>query len=395
MLGCVMRRHDAVMMLGRDTVDIAADIAAWQDAQTDLISIGGLPEAIWGGVGSSGWTLNSTYLNCGQAIKQDCAIQQIKLQQGGGSASGNWKVKVWRLVSGTTFTLVAEQGFTLAATSFNATRTITLSPSINVQVGDVVSLFVPAGNTIANSTNTLLTNLRWAGTSAGDITANTNFTTTNAKQINIEAFSNPPYLVVVGDSIAEGHNGATNWHGSLHNIALTVLPGGEPTSEIANQLRGLLGNGSVLKYQNLGLGSQTFAYLASTSIPAAHALKPSTIIVHCGTNDVLTGRTWANVEANLDTIKATITTERLLVDEILPCTNATDLQAADIRAFNTNFSTWCTANDATLIPCWSVFGQARVSTGENDDLLAAYSQGGTHLSAAGVNALATIWRQNL
>lgn len=385
-----------LLAMGILQINQSARVAKWQNAQTDLISIGGLPEAIWGGVGSGGWNLNSTYLNCGQAVKQDCAIQQIKVQQGAGSGGGNWKVKVWRLVSGTTFTLVTEQAFTLEATPLvNVTHTITLSPALNVQVGDVLSLFVPSGDAIINSTNTLLTDLRWAGSAAGDITANTNFTTTNDKQINIEAFSTSPYLVVVGDSIAEGHNGAANWHGSLHDIALTVLPGGEPSSEIANQLRGLIGNGSVLMYQNLGLGSQGFAYLASTSIPAAHALKPNTIIVHCGVNDIFSGRTWANVETDLNTIKDAITTERLLIDEILPCTNATDLQAASIRTFNTNLAVWCAANDARLVHCWSAFGQARISTDTNDDLLAAYSQDGTHLSAAGVNALAAIWKQYL
>lgn len=42
-----------------------------------------------------------------------------------------------------------------------------------------------------------------------------------------------------------------------------------------------------------------------------------------------------------------------------------------------------------------VFGQIRISTGQLDDLKAAYSQDGVHLTQAGVDAMAAIWKSAL
>ena len=151
-----------------------------------------------------------------------------------------------------------------------------------------------------------------------------------------------------------------------------------------------MGAGNSFEYQNMSLGSQTFAWVLSTGAPAAIAVQPRAILIHCGVNDIATARSWANVEADLDGIAALITTEDLWIDEILPWTNGSDGQAATVRTWNDNLATWCAANGAHLIACHDAMGQVRSGTGELDDLKTAYDQDGVHLSTAGVDALAQI-----
>jgi lysophospholipase L1-like esterase len=302
------------------------------------------------------------------------------------------KFKVFRFNSGTTYDFVAEQSFTPPSNLAWAKHTVTLNPPILVQMGDVPGAYLYSALLLSQIGATSLP--AWDPHTlhvAGDHTSQTNFTSNHTSHVSWEWFMYQPYLAVTGDSIPAGHNGATNWHSGLCNGENTPIPGGTITSEIMNQLRGKIGGGSSLQYQNLALGSQGFAYVAATGIVNCVAVKPHTILIHAGINDILTDRAWADVLANLATIKAAITTERLLIDEILPCTNASDARAANIRTFNTNLAAWCTANGAILIPCWAAFGQLRAATGYNDNLLTAYSQDGTHLSAAGVDKLASIW----
>jgi hypothetical protein len=214
----------------------------------------------------------------------------------------------------------------------------------------------------------------------------------------MEGFMLAPYLAVTGDSIPAGHGGIIPWNTGLENGAVPpyTVPGGDPTSEPPHMLRLSIGSGAVLQYQNLSMGSQTFAWVASTGIIAAHACKSNAIIIHCGINDVFTDRAWADVLTDLNTIKAAITTERLFICEILPSTNSTDARAANIRnVFNPGLASFCAANGVTLIPMWAAFGQLRPATGFNDNILPSHSQDGTHLSAVGAAAWAEICKASI
>lgn len=372
---------------------IASRVNSWQRKQTDLIHGGGLPTAQW--AFDSGWNLDVTFIDPGFAFRQDGIVYRVDVQVGAVSSDATWKFKIFRLSSGTTYNFVSEQNILIPAGVARKVQ-ITLDPPLAVQMGDVPGLYVYTDPALTTVINTAMAD--WDPHTlyvAGDITAQANFTSNNTAHIDMDCFMYPPYLAFTGDSIAEGHNGDTNWHSGLHDSDGTVpIPGGEPTSEIANQIRAKIGNGEILKYQNLALGSQGFDWVRSAGVVACVAVKPHSILIHCGIVDILNDVSWEDVLVDLDAIRAA-TTKRLLLTEILPCTNADDTQAATVRTWNASLATWCASNNATLIVCHDAFGQVRVSTGELDDLLAAYSQDGTHLTTAGVDMLADIIVRNL
>jgi lysophospholipase L1-like esterase len=210
------------------------------------------------------------------------------------------------------------------------------------------------------------------------------FAGTVAFTINHQVLAVSPIVCCTGDSIMAGTAAGSNFTPYLDGG-----PSGTLTSQIPFQLRTSIGYG--FEFQNLASAGQTFAWVRSTGVPACIAAKASWIWIHCGVNDVATGRLWSAVEADLDAIKALcVNGERLIIDEILPWTAGTDPQAATLRTFNANLATWCSANSATLLVCHDAMGQLRVSTGFLDDLKTAYNQDGVHLKQAGVDAMAAI-----
>jgi lysophospholipase L1-like esterase len=86
--------------------------------------------------------------------------------------------------------------------------------------------------------------------------------------------------------------------------------------------------------------------------------------------------------------------DRLFISEIAPYTAGNDTMAANIRAFNSNYATWCANNGAVLVPIHDALGKVRASTGQLDDL--NYDAGdGTHLSKTGVDVYAKIIAQTV
>lgn len=394
-----MAKKSLVATIMGATTPTSKTIEKWQLQQTDLINIGGTSQSAWeSSVSVTTGVSGRTFLASSFAIQQDCLVKQVKINIKLQGASGNaWAFRVFRW-NGTTslYDYIGGESFTPAAGE--SVHTLTLTNPISVEVGDIPSVYVPGGlneNYLYYSDQSRTMRTRYT---AGNITTSNEFASTLSSEPEIQVFSTSPYIVVTGDSIAEGHNGLVDWNSVLavdvaESATLRNIPGGEPTSEIPNLLRNIVGNGSILQYQNFGKGSQTFNWVATTGIGYCVAVKPKVILVHAGVNDVSTGREWTAVEANLDTIKAAIPAgTTLMIDEILPWTDGTDEQAVTVRTWNANLAVWCAANGATLIKCHDEMGQVRAGTGEIDDLLTAYDQDGVHLTAVGVAKLAEIWK---
>lgn len=266
---------------------------------------------------------------------------------------------------------------------FGGNNSVTFSSPFTVQEGDVLSLFL--GNVGGSTLNVKST----AGTpgirfSEGDITTTTAFSSSiNSFSLCIEAFAEDPVFVFGGDSIMAGHNVGAYWYPWADGG-----PSGTIASSIPYQFLGLMQRSNY--YNNCASGGYTWASVVSITLPLI-TTNAAAWIFHCGVNDVNTGRSWADVESNLNTIKAAIPANcRLYIDEILPWTNGNDTQAATVRAWNLNYAQWCAANNATLILCHDLMGQVRPSTGQLDDLKTAYNQDGVHITQAGVNEMARI-----
>lgn len=197
-----------------------------------------------------------------------------------------------------------------------------------------------------------------------------------------------PYLVATGDSIAEGHGQPNGYHSFYHQG-----PSGNIEHEIWFQLSQRVPG---LTYENHAMGGQTCEWVAKTGVMSALAAQPRVIVVHCGVNDVLRGRTWPQVEGDLDAIRSSLRGQVLLVDEILPWTAGNDEQAETIRLWNSNLVDWASRSGTVLVPTHDRMAQLRPTTGQLDDLRVEYDDGsGVHLSIAGVKQMAEIERDSL
>lgn len=264
-------------------------------------------------------------------------------------------------------------------------QTFNLSTPIACQCGDVLGVYLSSpSNQVGCKAITGANSIRYLDS---DVTGtNVNFSNVVSNfSLCLDGYGISPYLCVIGDSIAEGHNTLNNWHTFYDNG-----PAGTRTSEISNQTRNIALAG--FDYQNHSMGGQGLDWAFSVGMVSAVLTTPKVYLIHAGVNNVSAGSTWAFVEACLDAIKAQVPVGALLyVDEVLPWTNGTDLQAATIRTWNSNIATWCSANNSVLIVCHDAMGQIRISTGEIDDLKSAYDYDGIHLTQAGVDTMASIW----
>lgn len=293
-------------------------------------------------------------------------LSAIKVKAG---TATSCKVSVWR--SGTK--IWQSSTVSLTASSIN---TISVT-GVSVLPDDVLGIWLPSG-TLASVTYSGPT-LRYATDADGSLSTVGSLATTSANTaIYLEAVAVKPMLAITGDSITEGHN---NFHGPEHSTSqggtLTAQPG-YVAAKTANW-----------GYRNYGLGSQTFAWVASTGAVNAFNSGATHVWIHCGVNDIALGRTWNQVLADLTTILGLKPSGvRLYLSEILPANIESGTNVATARTWNANLLAWCAANNVTLVACRNTMGQTRVTTGQLDDLKTAYNDDGLHLTQAGVNRLA-------
>ncbi|QDV26918.1 SGNH/GDSL hydrolase family protein [Aureliella helgolandensis] len=371
---------------GEVTPAYASESIATPDLQQSHVAGG--PNLPWqGNAGLSGGAgAGRTFLQTGNSligVRFTGEVTRFLTTRRSGITTGEFKLLIFR--GGTR--IYASPRYFLHGSYTNASLSDVLEFALDrplaVRTGDKIGIWVPAtvgADAISCRTLSAVGSVKWA---EGDITSEASLSSTiPLTELNIQLLSDPPVLVVTGDSIAEGHGGNTKYHGRYHT---SETLGGELSSELGYWVAKYMGN---VSYENHALGSQTFAWVASTGIVSAVAANPEYILIHCGVNDVVTGRTWAAVEANLNTIRATVPlTTVLAIDEILPWTAGTDAQSLTIRTWNSYLATWCRDNGVLLNKCHDILGQIRESTGELDDLLAAYDQDEVHTTASGTSRL--------
>lgn len=378
---------------------LATLYAAWLAAGTssDRVHYVGHLESAWANdAGVAGaLTTGRTFIafRVSERSMQDGYLRRIRIQFTLSGTGSNFKVKVFRLSSGTTY---AQQAESAAIAAITGTNSYNLATPLAIQTGDLIGIY------LANPDDVNYCSLRVTSTAAnaayfaaGDLSSiDTSTATALAFSLNMDGLGTPPFLCVTGDSIVEGHNLSTDDSLRFHSVYDGgPYPAANRAAEPQYALLAALGSG--YEYQNHAYGGQKFSWVNSTGIVSALTRKPAVVLIHCGVNDVLTD-TWATVESGLDGIRtkcnAASPVPELLIDEILPDTNFDDTQAEIIDTFNENLATWCAANNATLIRCHDAMGQIRGSTGQGHDLLEAYSLDGVHLTAAGVAKLVDLWR---
>jgi len=367
--------------------------------------------ASWNGFGSANF-VNSAQIAGGTGGRTfiDGIVTDRSLQAGSllgcsymchVSGASGFKFKVFR-PNGSNWDFVGEsEKFTPIAGDTVQSRTFA-NPITGVRIGDVFGMWIDidaggAGPALDCSAVVASAAIHWI---AGDETG-TNVTFPSANDIsnfalNIEAFGAQPTAGTTGDSIEVGHGGT--FTSFLDGTGPSTGADGAPLCELGYNMKSLIGGN--WNYQDFAKGSQTFAWVLSSGVPAimtasgthcSVACGATELWVHCGINDIFTGRTNAAMLADLDSIRALWGTANFMgIDEVLPDTNFTDLQAAAIRSWNTALAGWGAGKgNVRIVSCWDAFGQTRVSTGQKDDLKSIYNSGdGVHINATGAAALA-------
>lgn len=360
---------------------------------TGFAFYGGLQEAdfdtgatIAGAVGGKTIIYNTVE----RRIRQDGNIAKVTINVDGFTSGDTFKLKTFR-ENGASYDFVDEsESISVTATGL---QTHTLPTPVECVPGDLVGIYLSSVSISLKNTTTTdgADSVKY---SFGDITSTNSFSSSLSNQsLDIDAQGTAPFLAVTGDSIAEGHN-TDNHNHSFYSDG----PGGTPSSEMANQMKALIdAEGTPFgNYQNHAKHSEAMAWVALTGGVSSFATGAKAILVHAGINDIAGGGSWSTAESSYNLLRSKLEAgQHLFIDEILASTPSTDEKAAIIRDWNTNLSIWCAANGATMISCHDAMGQTRVSTGELDDLLEAYSRDGTHLTQAGVDALAAIWKTSL
>lgn len=359
-------------------------IDTWQAGEI-YSTIAGIPESKWALSTPDGG--NKTVIYPSFAVRHNGEVNKVTIKTA--LATGEaWKIKQFRYNWETSlYDFIAERSVVPVE---NEVQTLTITPALNVLTTDILGMFWPLNNQMYRVTGNQIMARRVA---TGDITAPNAFATFNQDQMHtIDFLSKRPFISVCGDSISEGLNAGEGywWYSLIHNALPNALyskqlPGGDILSEPFHYSAIEIGNN--IKYQNHSLTSQTWQWASTTGVPSALLAKPHTLITAFGTNDIINGVTWATVLGYLTTIKNLFDasdSEQLVIPEILPRNQMSDVQAATRRTWNANLSTWCTANGAKFITCANAMGKIRVSTGFYDDLADAYNAGdGVHLSQAG------------
>lgn len=351
------------------------------------VPVAGIVPSRWSGsvkVSGGGSASGRTFLSPTSAVWFPTTIRRIHLRAGVTTARTSSKVKLFRR-NGSAWDLVSEQAFVPENLSPLESHIVLSTPWV-AQRGDVLGLFLGQNAEISVGDYGVFDTPFDTGDATG--TGNT-FGSSITQDMHMAAYGDSPFAVFTGDSIFGGH---TDWRTPFDTYAvgaITQAPGGDSDFDVSQVVGTSLG----FEAANFSRGSQTFAWGVSTGVPLSLQMNPHTLVLGFGVNDVAGGRTWAAVEADLDSIRTladTAGTPNLMVCEILPWTNGDDTDAGTIRTWNANLATWCAANDAVLIEAHDALGQTRGSTGELDDLNSSYDKDGVHLTAAGVAAYGAV-----
>lgn len=228
-----------------------------------------------------------------------------------------WHFRVYRK-SGATYDRIYEENITSKLTA-GQTCTVTLGAGCVVMDGDFVQITTSGDiGYIAGAATSLKYGAR--ATYEPPDAADENFDAYGSLSyiLTIQLLAQAPLVVVIGDSIAAGHNG--------HYSGLEASFTNVPANSIGGQLYLI---NSKYVYQNMGIGSQTSTNIKDRFTANCVALKPKIAIINGGVNDIAGGSiTKATFLANYTTMLDACLTNDILpvVCKILPWTAGTNEQ---------------------------------------------------------------------
>lgn len=204
----------------------------------------------------------------------------------------------------------------------------------------------------------------------------------------IELYMTSPKVVFIGDSIIAGcpNNNSFLEYGSKTNIASTI--------------EGHFGDLTGYSYQNMGIGSQTTANIASRFYNDVVRLKPEIVIINGGVNDIVIGKTTKadflnNWEKMLKSAKNNNIVPVIML--ILPWTNGNNTQMKIRDEWNSSLKKMAKKYGAVIVDAGSYVGQKRAggSKGNIWNIQPIYNADGVHFNNAGYKKIAEAIRDCL
>ena len=345
------------------------------------VQVAGRDDSVWG-TGTESWEGLSVNGSGDSIVRQSGTITRMVLNSS--TIAGGFKVKVLRPAASWQYEVVQDTGLMLTPDSSDGDHH-TFNVNLETQTGDRMLLYCPPGSKVRTTFNQFGNSESYAGDPALDAIITLTGGNPPEPTPDVAYYATKPYFASTGDGILEGHNTGTHMHSLRHAVWGEAWGNiyADP-SYIAQQL---LNNSKNVRpnYQNHGHYEQTLDWVLSTGIVQALSGDPEVLWIHAGRYDIEQGDTWTEMEPKLDAIRAYVPIEtRIILTEILPWTDASDAQAAEIRNVNASLPLWCANNTVDLVKCHDDFGQNRVSTGELDDMKTEYDQDGTYLTELGV-----------
>lgn len=305
-------------------------------------------------------------------IRQTGNVTRVKFRTDT-ATTGEIEVKFWRY-NGSTFDLVGTTGDISGSCAAATTNDITLGTPIAVQEGDYVGIrgVSPGANVFSARTGLTGAALRYFTGTASDPADFLGTGSTSANiQIPIEVYMQAPAIVHIGDSRVAGH--PTHYAFTEATLATSLA------DTVAYKLRGINADAT---YQNMGIGSQTSANVASRIAADCTALKPKACVIEVGVNDVAGSVAEATYIANMTTILDALVAASVvpIVSLINPWKNGTSGQDATVNSFNAALITLLAGYPtARKVDCRLALSNG----GDLGDVDAAYDADGVHFSPAG------------
>ena len=295
-----------------------------------------------------------TFIEKGHAIRQKGYINGIKIDPYylGATGGSTWEFKLF-FWNGTQFECKASRAFIPVGSGVvtnDTPQSFTFASPVLADEGDMPGLFVPLKNSIHPNNEASARISPAVMQMVGNIAvgeANDFSGTPDSHAIgggyflSLSCWGHRPYAVFLGDSIYGGGNGyvyppdGREWHTDQENAGATDYhtPGGSANGDINLSIPYRLSTRmpEVFRYQNFGKGGSTFATIVAADAQLTRAVlaDPKAVFINCGYNDIAASRTPAQVEANLDTIRAAFPAGTLFyLNQVIPWVIANDSKEA-------------------------------------------------------------------
>lgn len=337
-----------------------------------------------------------------------CKLIAFRPIQGVYESPPGTPLNAWQYRNTTNFDVIAASAtITLSSTGRNDVAFTSVS---GVREGDYVGIYIPGG-TNALAINCYLngavdvTGHSWL---EGEFSSGTNIAFTNAVANEtpcVGIYSASPEIVYVGNSIMAGHGGPSSASPGTYcyNYLQLGATHGHMAASPAFHIRNTYGLNK--SYRVIAQGGASWINLHQN--PGGGRLgglewmvnfyAKETVVLESGSNDVAGGRTWAEIQEDIDAFRQCIAKDvRVMLLGIKPETSETDGQALTRRTYNTNYLNYARTHRWRYVDFDLTIGTNRPSTGFLDDMKPEFDSDGAHLTyPAGVNAWAGVIYTNL